>query len=102
VARLSGDEFALILDGMGERRVAARILDKVLTAASVPVRFERHALRVGLSVGVAVYPKDGRSGEKLHKRADAAMYAAKKAGGNYCHFFRGPKPPVAKAAAPAR
>ncbi|MEW6689250.1 MAG: diguanylate cyclase [Pseudomonadota bacterium] len=102
VARLSGDEFALILAGMGERRVAARVLDKVLAAASVPVRFEGRALRTGLSAGVALYPRDGRSAEKLHKRADAAMYAAKRAGGNLSHFFRGPKPPAAAGAARKR
>ena len=90
VARLSGDEFALILVGAGERAVAARILDKVLAATSVPVRFERHALHVGLSIGVCIYPRDGTSVEELHKRADAAMYAAKRAGGNRCHFFRSP------------
>jgi diguanylate cyclase (GGDEF)-like protein/PAS domain S-box-containing protein len=88
VARLSGDEFALILVGAGERAAVSRILDKVLSAASVPVRFEHHALHVGLSVGVCIYPRDGKSGEELHKRADAAMYAAKRAGGNRCHYFR--------------
>jgi diguanylate cyclase (GGDEF)-like protein/PAS domain S-box-containing protein len=88
VARLSGDEFALILAGAGERAVVARILDKVLSAISAPVRFERHALHVGLSIGACIYPKDGKSGEELYKRADAAMYAAKRAGGNRCHYFR--------------
>jgi len=88
VARLSGDEFALILVGAGERAAVARILDKVLSAASVPVRVKHHALRAGLSIGVCIYPRDGTSGEELHKRADAAMYAAKRAGGNRCHYFR--------------
>ncbi len=91
VARLSGDEFALILAGAGERAVVSRLLDKVLSLTSVPVRFEHHALHVGLSIGVCIYPRDGRSGEELHKRADAAMYAAKRAGGNRYHYFRSRK-----------
>jgi len=49
-----------------------------------------HALHVGLSIGACLYPRDGKSGEELHKRADAAMYAAKRAGGNRCHYFRSP------------
>jgi diguanylate cyclase (GGDEF)-like protein/PAS domain S-box-containing protein len=96
VARLSGDEFALILVGAGERAVVARILDKVLSAVSVPVRFEHHALHVGLSIGACLYPRDGKSGQELHKRADAAMYAAKRAGGNRCHYFRSRNPSAAR------
>jgi diguanylate cyclase (GGDEF)-like protein len=95
VARLGGDEFALILVGAAERDAAARILDKVLAAASAPVRFEHHTLRVGVSAGACLYPRDGRSVEELRRRADAAMYAAKRAGGDRYHFFRSadlPKP----------
>jgi diguanylate cyclase (GGDEF)-like protein len=87
LARIGGDEFGLILIGVADRAAAAAVLDKVVEANAVPIRFDNRQIRVTVSVGAALYPADGRSEERLRKRADLAMYAAKKAGGNRCLLF---------------
>ena len=85
VARIGGDEFAIILENV-TRRDAQGVLRKVLAANRAPVRFAKHRIAVGLSIGVCMYPRGGRDEEVLRRRADRAMYAAKRAGGNRCRF----------------
>ncbi|HEX6548959.1 MAG TPA: diguanylate cyclase [Candidatus Dormibacteraeota bacterium] len=83
VARLGGDEFAVLLaeDDEGGALTAA---DKLLAAASAtPFDIEGHALHIGLSVGVAVYPTDGADAKTLVRAADQAMYRAKQDGTGY-------------------
>jgi len=86
LARIGGDEFGLILAGAASRAAAAAVLEKVRAANHRPVRFESRAIPVSISIGACMYPRDGRSERTLRKRADAAMYAAKRAGGNRCHL----------------
>jgi diguanylate cyclase (GGDEF)-like protein/PAS domain S-box-containing protein len=88
VARIGGDEFALILAGAAKRGAVAQVLEKVRAASSRPVRYAGRPIAVSLSIGAALYPRDARSEKTLHKRADEAMYAAKRAGGNRCRFAR--------------
>jgi len=87
VARIGGDEFGLILSGIGEPAAVRQVLGKICAANARPVRFENHAVRISVSIGASTFPADGDDEEKLRKRADAAMYAAKKAGGNRCRLF---------------
>ena len=77
VARIGGDEFALILSGSGAHEASA-VLAKIVAANAVPVQFEGRDLPVGVSLGACAY--DAKGG--LLKRADARMYEAKAAGGN--------------------
>jgi len=78
VARLGGDEFAIILPGddADGAAVAARKLAEVLDA---PLMIEEQALTVGGSIGIAHYPDHGDDAGTLLRRADVAMYAAKRA-----------------------
>ena len=85
VARIGGDEFGLIL-GKVTRRTALEVMKKVLSANAAPVRFENHRIRVSLSIGICTYPRGARNEDALRKRADAAMYSAKRAGGNRVRF----------------
>jgi len=88
VARIGGDEIALILVGAGEAD-AASALGKVVNANAAPLMHDGTELRATVSVGAAGFPDDGKEGEVLRKCADAAMYAAKAAGGNrYAHYRR--------------
>jgi diguanylate cyclase (GGDEF)-like protein/PAS domain S-box-containing protein len=80
VARIGGDEFALILSGTNPSD-AARVLEKIVAANAAPLRFEDLDLAVSVSVGAATYPWDGSSELALRKRADCRMYEAKRAGG---------------------
>jgi diguanylate cyclase (GGDEF)-like protein/PAS domain S-box-containing protein len=88
VARIGGDEFALVLCSAGGRAGASAVLEKVRAAASMPVRFDNQVIRTSVSIGACVYPADAGDAEELRKRADNAMYAAKRAGGNCVRFYR--------------
>jgi diguanylate cyclase (GGDEF)-like protein/PAS domain S-box-containing protein len=82
VARLGGDEFALVLPGddqTGATEAAARLMK----ALEAPFTVKGKRLAVGASIGVAVFPQDGLYADTLMRRADEAMYSAKRSGGGY-------------------
>ena len=87
VARIGGDEIAVILVGADEGR-AGGVLAKIVAANAAPVTHDGLELRATVSVGASGYPHDATDEETLRKRADAAMYAAKAAGGNRYAFYR--------------
>ena len=93
-ARLGGDEFALILehtDAAGARRVAERVRQ---TLAHTPFPGDAGAFRVTTSVGIATYPPHGADGDGVFAAADAAVYRAKREGGN--RVCCAPEPPAAR------
>jgi diguanylate cyclase (GGDEF)-like protein/PAS domain S-box-containing protein len=82
VARLGGDEFAVLLpstDASGATDAARRIADVVRQ----PFTLESRSLDVGVSIGIAAYPEHGSDAATLMRRADVAMYAAKRGSGDY-------------------
>jgi len=83
VARIGGDEFAIILPGAAEAD-AGHVLEEIVAANAVPLRYDGREIRASVSVGAASYPRDASDDEALRKLADAAMYVAKGAGGNRC------------------
>ncbi|HEY6864784.1 MAG TPA: diguanylate cyclase [Burkholderiales bacterium] len=85
VARIGGDELALLLPGADDH--AAAVLEKVRAANAVPVEFDERSIGVSVSIGACNFPTDGRDVEDLHKRADVAMYEAKRSGGNRVRFY---------------
>lgn len=90
VARLGGDEFVMILPNTGDRRDAARVAESVLKHLRKPFVTEEGEERTfTASIGIAVYPRDGRDAETLIKHADSAMYAAKRCGGGQYRFYSG-------------
>jgi len=92
VARLGGDEFLILLPKTGHARSTDRISKKILNAIRLPCLLAGHKLRVSTSIGIAIYPNDGRSAGTLMKNADLAMYKAKAAGKNtYTHYQRSKK-----------
>ena len=82
LARLGGDEFTLLLNGVTGPEDAATIADRVLTAFRDPFNLDGQELFLSASVGVALYPEDGKDAQTLLKNADTAMYGAKLAGRN--------------------
>lgn len=76
VARLSGDEFALLVSGPGAGGVADEVADRIIDEFSAPFRIDGRELRISASVGVAVR-RDGEHGDDVLRRADVAMYSAK-------------------------
>lgn len=79
VARLGGDEFVVLLPGLHAAGDAAAIAGKVAAALAAPVTVEGHALSVTASVGISLFPSDGRDADTLLKNADSAMYRSKQA-----------------------
>jgi Amt family ammonium transporter len=92
IGRLGGDEFAIVLRELDDPVAAAtRLADALISALSAPVEFGPHRLRVGVSVGIAVFGGDQLETVKtLTKRADTAMYEAKLAGKGTWRVFDAP------------
>jgi len=77
LARIGGDEFALLLPEVRSRAEAADIFQRVERCFDHPLSIEGFALYVSLSSGIALFPENGRSKDELMRIADEAMYAAK-------------------------
>lgn len=88
VARLSGDEFTIILPHVADRADAAVVAEKVIEAISRPFHVHNHEIRVGASIGIAVYPVDSMDEDGLVRLADAAMYDAKREQRNAYRFAK--------------
>ena len=87
VARLSGDEFAVVLHDVEHASAVAIIAQKILHEVEQPVSIETHQVVTTTSIGVCVFPDDGKTREDLLKNADTAMYRAKHAGRNQVCFY---------------
>jgi diguanylate cyclase (GGDEF)-like protein len=86
VARLGGDEFALVIEDLARPEHATTVARKLLDTIEPPVRLDGQEARVGASLGVAIYPRDGEDPAVLLRLADAAMYQVKAEGGRGCRF----------------
>ncbi|WP_052584421.1 bifunctional diguanylate cyclase/phosphodiesterase [Azospirillum baldaniorum] len=78
IARIGGDEFAIILEVEVTPAGAETVADKCRTALAEPILIDGLRLPLALSIGVAVYPQDGRDAQQLIVHADQAMYAVKR------------------------
>jgi diguanylate cyclase (GGDEF)-like protein len=87
VARAGGDEFIVVVSELTKREDAALIGGKILEQLSRPFSVERHELEISCSIGISVFPEDGKTLLELLNNADVAMYHAKKAGRNGYLFF---------------
>lgn len=82
LARFGGDEFTLLLPEVRSGPAVARVAEKILQRFEAPFVIEGRQLRLGASIGIALYPEAGRQGDALIENADIAMYHAKDLGGN--------------------
>ncbi len=80
VARFGGDEFTVILDGIKSPQVVAGVVEKIRRALSAPFVFMEREIFVTASIGISMYPADGKDIGTLIKHADTAMYGAKEHG----------------------
>ncbi|WP_075795365.1 sensor domain-containing protein [Massilia putida] len=87
VARMSGDEFVLILANQPSLRFTLRMVERLRQSFAIPVAFNNREIPVGASVGVSLYPHDGGTAAELVRAADLAMYHGKGTGRNDVHFF---------------
>lgn len=90
VARFGGDEFVVVLPEVHDYQHVVKVCDKIFNELSIPYHIGREERRLGVSIGISMYPDDGTDPEKIIGQADKAMYQAKSTGrGKYCFYGSG-------------
>ena len=89
VTRLGGDEFMIILKNINDRKIVINIAQKIIDSFKTSIKLNDYDLIVSASIGIALYPDDGKDIEALVKNSDIAMYEAKKQGRNSYYFYKG-------------
>ncbi len=88
VARMSGDEFSILLYNMTDGNKIERLMRQLLEQLALPYQLKKNSAYISASIGVAIYPDDADSASSLLKKAGQAMYSAKKQGRNrFCYFM---------------
>lgn len=85
--RMGGDEFTLVLNDVTDQPTVALIAHKILANLHECFTVEAHDLNITASLGVSIFPRDGRDESELLRSADAAMYESKRQGKNRIQFF---------------
>lgn len=86
VVRFGGDEFVLLLTGLHAANEAAYVAEKILELMQLPFKLSADTVKIGCSIGIALYPEDGINEADLLKEADSLMYQVKSAGKNHYLF----------------
>ncbi len=87
VARLGGDEFTLVISNVKEPKEASIIAENVIKKLAEPLTINSHEVFINSSIGISIYPDDGKTVDELLRNADAAMYRAKEQGRGRHQFF---------------
>ncbi|MFQ5603100.1 MAG: putative bifunctional diguanylate cyclase/phosphodiesterase [bacterium] len=87
VARLGGDEFTIVLDQITQMQDAAKVSQKIIKELEKPFHVEGNELNVTASIGISLYPTDGKDIDTLVRNSDIAMYRAKREGNNLYQFY---------------
>ena len=87
IARQGGDEFIVLLDSLEDSRGASVVAQKILNGLRAPFKLAGTEQHVSGSVGIALYPDDGRDAQTLMKSADTAMFHGKSQGKNTYQYF---------------
>ena len=88
VARVGGDEFVVVLDDVKDMRHLIGIANKLIEIIGEPLNINEHICRVGVSIGISIFPQDGDQVDSLIRCADQAMYNIKSSGKNSHSFFQ--------------
>jgi len=87
IARQGGDEFILLLESFTKHDDIYRVAEKLQHTLQQPMDIQHREFVISASIGVSIYPEDGKCMEELTRKADMAMYRSKCAGGNGIHFY---------------
>ncbi len=87
IARMGGDEFIVVLDSSVTKTSAGYVCEKILNVIKETIKIENNSLNTSGSIGVAMYPDDGKDIVTLIKNADTAMYHAKKLGKDTYQYY---------------
>ena len=88
VSRHGGDEFILVMSEVNDLAALAVNVKKIHDIVTAPYLVAGHDLEVGATIGISVFPENGKDADTLIRNADAAMYEAKNSGRNHFQFFR--------------
>ena len=88
VARIGGDEFVVLLEGLSGDVDAATLADKIVSANLQSCSVGGHTISTSVSIGISMYPRDGNSAQELLTEADQAMYSAKQERSGSYRFFQ--------------
>ena len=87
VARLGGDEFVVLLGSIRRPEDSARVAQRIAATIREPFRLGESEVRISTTIGISVYPADGKDSDALLKHADVAMYHAKERGRDGYQFY---------------
>lgn len=87
ISRNGGDEFVIVIQHMVSSEEVIGIAQKVIENLTDIFEIDSHKIHIGASIGISLYPHDGKSAIELIRNADTAMFSAKKAGGNRLQFY---------------
>ena len=87
ISRLGGDEFTIIVEKMHSPADVIVVAQKFISAFKRPFVVERHEFYLTCSIGISIYPQNGKKADELLRNADAAMYKAKEQGRNNFQFY---------------
>ena len=87
VARMGGDEFTILINGLKGYEDAAVVAERIQTELAKPFYLEKHGVKTSASIGIALYPSHGDTMDSLLVNADLAMYQTKRSGGNSYLFY---------------
>ncbi len=88
--RLGGDEFVIFIEQLDNEETVVELADRMIKLISEPCDIDGHVLHMTPSIGISLYPEDGRNGQALIRNADTAMYYAKAHGRANYKFFTEP------------
>ncbi len=87
IARMGGDEFVVLLTDCHDAEAVRDVAEEIIGAISEPFQLDEYEQFISTSIGIAIYPEDGRDDQTLIKNADIAMYRAKDRGRNGYYFY---------------
>ena len=87
LGRLGGDEFVVVLEKIKHREQIESVHNKIFSLFSRPFPTQDNQYFISCSIGISLYPQDGSQAEELIRKADMAMYQAKRSGKNTFHYF---------------
>ncbi len=87
LARMGGDEFAILVPDLKDKNELRPLAERILQLFKEPFKVNGHSFKLGISIGISIYPYDAKNYEELLTHADTAMYKAKNSGGNRFIFY---------------
>ena len=96
IARLGGDEFTVVLENISDEQSVSAIAEKICHSLSQPFGFLQQTMFVTTSIGISIFPDDGKDVTTLLKHADTAMFGAKEQGNGCCFYREGMEDEIAQ------